>query len=334
MRTEFIESIFNVEGDKISGVKVRNLDTGNIFEIYAEYFVDCTADGCLCRSGKTLGVDYFIGTDSKNLYNESAYPNGYIGEKYKINTVEGGYRITQDSYLPGDKRRVEDRTKWKEFSDITNEINGGAINSPKEYHSTISTSMGNSIDPKIFIDKGNDYAHSYAYYRTKAHFKKLGRVDVYAEQCKMLGIRESYRIKCDRMLTQTDCETKATSLNLASNHTIALSSWWVDIHNDSTLQNKINNSFMNGIPYESLIPSAFKNVLVGSRCLGVSHIAQASFRLTKTMMSIGYACGFALTQCLSNWYDDVRSVDIPKLQSDIGISDVMEEIETYFTNTD
>jgi hypothetical protein len=136
------------------------------------------------------------------------------------------------------------------------------------------------------------------------------------------------------MLTQTDCETKATSLNLASNHTIALSSWWVDIHNDTTLQNEINNTFINGIPYESLIPSAFKNVLVGSRCLGVSHIAQASFRLTKTMMSIGYACGFALAQCVSNWYDDVRSVDIPKLQSDIGISDVMTEIETYFTGTE
>lgn len=334
LRTEFIESIFNVEGDKISGVKVRNLDVGNTFEIYAEYFVDCTADGCLCRSGKTLGVDYFIGSDSKTLYNESAYPNGYVGDKYKINTVEGGYRISQDTYLKGDKRRVEDRTKWKEFSDITNKINGGAINSPKEYHATISTSTGNAIDPKIFIDKGNDYAHSYAYYRTKAHFKKLNRVDVYAEQCKMLGIRESYRIKCDRMLTQTDCETKATSLNLASNHTIALSSWWVDIHNDSALQNEINNTFINGIPYESLIPSAFKNVLVGSRCLGVSHIAQASFRLTKTMMSVGYACGYALTQCLSNWYDDVRNVDISKLQSDIGISDVMTEIETYFTSTE
>jgi hypothetical protein len=329
LRTELIESYVN--GDIVGGIKVKNLDTGETYNIFAEYFIDCSADGCLCRSGKTIDVDYFIGSDSKTLYNEGAYANGYVGDKYKINTVEGGYRVLIDSYLPGDKMRIEDRTKWKSFTDITTKVNGKSDN-PGEYSSVISTSTGNSIDPHIFIDKGNDYAHSVAYPRSKAHLMGCGYSgSKYAEQCKMLGIRESYRIKCDRMLTQIDCETRATSANMVSNHTIALSSWYVDIHNDSALQNAINNSWLNAVPYESLVPSVFKNVLVGSRCFGCSHIAQASYRLTKVMMSIGYACGHAISQCVDDWLDDVRDIDIAQLQTDVGIAALMTEMETYFS---
>lgn len=332
LNTEFLNSNLDIiNNKKINEIKVRDRINGNEYSIFSEYFIDCSADGVLCRSGKTEGTDFFIGTDGKSLYNESAYAENYVADRYSINTVEGGYRVIGDSHLPSDKLRDEDKTKWKEYDDITNKVNGGAISIPNEYHATISTSTGNAINPKIFIDKGNDYAHSLAYFRSKAHFKKLGRSDRYAEQCKMLGIRESYRIKCDRMLTQEDCETRATSLNIVDNHTIALSSWWVDIHNDISLQGNVNNSFLNGIPYESLIPSAFNNVLVGSRCFGASHIAQSSFRLTKTIMSIGYACGKAITQCVDSWLEDVRDINIDKLQSDVGITELMAEMETYYS---
>ena len=332
LNTEFIESYLEDDNgkSKVGAIKVKDLVSGGYYNVYAEYFIDCSADGVLCRSGKEEGKDYFIGSDPKSMYNEEAYTDGYSGDRYKINTVECGYRVGGDSYLPADKVRDEDRTKWKDYSDITNKINGGTIASPKEYHSFISTSTGNTISNKIYIDKGHDYAHSIGYFRSLAHFKKLNRVDRYMEVCKMLGVRESYRIKCDKMLTQKDCEHRITSDEIEDRHIIALSSWWVDLHNDTALQGNVNNSFLNGIPYESLIPSAFTNVLVGSRCFGASHIALASFRLIKTMMSLGYVCGHALSQCVDGWLSDVRNVDIPKLQNDSGIHEIMTEMETYF----
>lgn len=332
LNTEFIKSYLESSGskEKVGGIKVKDLVTGGEYDVFAEYFIDCSADGVLCRSNKEEGKDYFIGADAKSLYNENAYAEGYAGDRYKINTVECGYRIGGDSYLKGDKLREEDKTKWKDYPDVTTKINGGAITSLKEYHSFISTSTGNKIDNKIYIDNGHDYAHSVGYFRSLSHFKKLGRVDRYMEVCKMLGVRESYRIKCDKMLTQADCEHRVTLDDISKKRIITLSSWWVDLHNDTSLQGNVNNSFLNGIPYESIIPSAFTNVLIGSRCFGASHLALASMRLIKTMMSLGYVCGNAISQCVCGWLDDVRNVDISKLQSDIGIVDVMNEMDTYF----
>lgn len=332
LRTEFISSkIDPTDNKKIMGINVKNLDSGNEYYIGAEYFVDCSADGVLCRYGKAEGTDFFIGTDPKTRFNEAVYPDGYEGNRYQINCVEGGYRTVGDSYLPADKVRVEDRTKWKTFSDVSAKSNGGGS---FEGHTVSSTSTGNSIDPHIFIDLGNDVAHSYALYRAMAHCALTTNPNnvSFAEQCKLLGIRESYRINCDKMLTQTDCGVLASSSTIASNHTIALSSWYADIHNDPGLEGSITNSFLNEIPYESLIPSAFTNALVASRCFGCSHIAQASFRLTRTMMSIGYAAGHAMSQCVDNWLTDVRNIDIAKLQSDVGIAELMETMETYFLN--
>lgn len=334
LNTEFLNSYIE-DGDeksKIGGIKVKDLITGMEYDIFAEYFIDCSADGVLCRSGKIEGVDYFIGSDSKDLYNESAYDDGYIGEKYKINTVEMGYRLAGNQYKGGDLLRdKENLENIKIYSDVNNKVNGGLINSANEGFGYISTTTGCPISNKTFIDKGNDYAYSEGYFKTLNHYKLLNRAgERYAEPCKMLGIRESYRIKCDYMMTQADCEHRITSADIKPNHIIALSSWWVDIHNNIALQSRVNNSFLNGIPYESLIPSAFTNVLVGSRCFGASHIALASCRLIKTMMSLGYTCGHAISQCVDNWLDDVRKIDIDKLQSDIGIVEVMTEMETYF----
>ena len=331
LRTEFVSSVFDpLHENKILGINVKNLDSGKEYYIGAEYFVDCSADGVLCRYGKTENTDFYIGTDNKSRFNESAYPDSYVADRYKINCIEGGYRSCNDSYLPGDKKRVENRSRWKKYSDIIYKLNGGA---DFEGHHVTSTSTGNSIDPHIFIDKGNDVAHSIALPRAMAHFALThDNVTCFAEQCKMLGIRESYRIKCDKMLTQEDCGKLASSSTIVNNHTIALSSWYADIHNDAGLQGSVTNSWLNEIPYETLIPSAFKNVLVASRCFGCSHIAQSSFRLTRTMMSIGYAAGYALKQCVDRWLEDVRNIDIAQLQSDVGIVELMTEMETYFLN--
>lgn len=102
--------------------------------------------------------------------------------------------------------------------------------------------------------------------------------------------------------------------------------------NYSGLQGRVDNSWLNAIPYESLVPVVFKNVLVGSRCFGCSHIAQASFRLTKVMMSIGYACGHTMAQCVAGWLTDVRNVNIATLQTDIKINELMDTIRTYWLN--
>lgn len=145
----------------------------------------------------------------------------------------------------------------------------------------------------------------------------------------MLAIREGYRMKCEYMVTQADVETTITSENYASKHIVALSSWYVDIHqNTSVNTGSVACTYLNGIPYEAMIPCTQKNVLVACRGYGASHIGLAATRLTKTMLSLGYAAGKALLQARSNWLDDVRNVDVAQLQSDIDIAALLTDIET------
>ena len=321
LRTEFISSSF--ANGKVTSISVKNLDTEEIYNINANYFVDCSADGVLCRYNKTLDEDFYIGEDPKIRFNETAYADGYEGNHYAINTVEGSFFHGTGKIDGTDKTRPTDYSDVEVFDDVYNKSNGEVHDKFCSGYTVVSTSSGCSIDPKIFIDEGNDVALELAKKKSKYFAKITGRQ--YIGQ-KMLGIRESYRIKCDRMMTQRDMEIRPTSESIKEDKIITLSTWWVDLHNAVV---HVNNSGLNGIPYGSLIPCAFSNVLIGSRCMGASHIAQASCRLTRCIMSMGWVCGVALKQCVSNNIENVRNVDIGKIQEEIGIYELFNEVDTW-----
>lgn len=317
--TEFIESHLNSGKDRVLGVKVKDLINGEEYSIYGEYFVDASADGVLCRSHKTLDTDFFIGADPYSRFEETALNTTFEGNHYDINTVELAYRVGHTTYKNYDKMRdSSERNNYKTYTDVKGNVNA-------KINNIVSPSYGTGIKTNTLIDCGNDVCLYDSIPRALAHSVVIN--NTFAETMPMLAIRESYRINCDRMLTQTDCESIASSSNIASEHTVALSSWYTDIHVGTTSIGAVNSTYNNGIPYESLIPVAFKNVLVGSRCFGNSHIAQCNFRLAKLIMSIGYACGHALKQCRAGWLDDVRNIDITHLQKDVGIADAMAKVE-------
>lgn len=324
--TELVKTLF--DGDKVLGIKVINRITGKENDIYAEYFIDASADGVLCINGKEEGIDYFIGADAKNLYNETAIRDGFEGDRYEINTPEVVMKFVGFSYKPGETKRAEDADmeKWKTYNDQAQKVNYIANTYYAKY---ISASKSLGLSPKLLIDYGHDAAYSDGCYRTKSWWKLYSGYKAgnrYFEPCEMLALRETNRIKCDRMLTQSDSETLASVDNLESNHTIAISSWYTDMHNSSTsITGTINDTMLNGIPYESLIPSCYKNVLIGSRCLGASHVAASSHRLARTMMCLGNVAGLAIQQCLEQWLDDVRKIDIVRLQSDAKVTDRLND---------
>lgn len=337
LNTEFMESACNANNEVIS-IKVKDNTNGREYCIYSKYFVDCSADGVLCRYGKQEGTDYFIGNDTKSKWSESAIDDSVSASKYNINPFELLYMAPGKSYKTGDYENefTEDYSKYKKFSDITQPYTNGVFFDPDDSHLRIvSPGKWLNISSTLLIDQGQDMAYGEAYDRAKYHFSKsayncTGSVHGGFGGCfPMLAIRESYRIKCDRMMTQTDIETRATSSNYATNHTIALSSWYCDIHNANGI-GEVNSSWLIGIPYESLIPSAFKNVLIGSRCFGASHLALSACRLTKTMMSLGYVCGKAMQLANDGAINDVRNIDITTLQTNVGILDLITEIDTYF----
>ena len=150
--------------------------------------------------------------------------------------------------------------------------------------------------------------------------------------CDLLAIRESNRIKCDEMQTESDLYVRITSSNYIEKNTITLCCWYMDIHNDTFNISSWSDRLgvPHGIKYQNIIPSAYDNVLVACRAFGCSHLAASASRLVKSMMSMGYAAGKAIQQATDSWMEDVRNVDVAQLQVDIQIKNQIDELETYF----
>ena len=332
LNTEFIRS-YELDG-VVYAVDARNIVTNKIIKISASYFLDCSGDGVLCRYGKEEGVDYYIGSDERNTYNENAYSEEYKKNRYAINEYEQCYyAVTTHTSEYGNQTRDIDTSKRKIFSDIETACN--SISQKNNFVTFVSPGRYMNAPKKHLIDLGADNIREMMKQRAFDHWEKykikaLKTQTVLDKYFPMLAIRETYRIKCDKMLTQIDSEHKITSDEITEKHIIAISSWWCDMHASESGINtgSVNDSFLNGIPYESIIPSAFKNVLIASRCFGTSHIASASYRLNKTIMSLGYVAGLAMKICRKNWLDDVRNVNITELQNNCGIKELFELVNS------
>lgn len=327
---ELQETISNSTDKTVDYIKVKNLITGKEFDICADYYIDCSGDGVLFTSDKklTLDTDYYIGTDGKTRFNEACYDSDDTPNKYGINTVEPCYFQLGRRYNSGYSFPPLP-TKYKTYSNITARNNFNYI-APGTNVKTVSNSYGTKMSLQKFIEYPNSWNIADGYDRALAVFMGGGYTtgNRFAGTRKMLAIREKYRVACEKTVDQNYLTKQITSSNYATEHIIGLSTWYVDIHNQSY---SCVSNIANGVPYEALIPKCYTNVLCGSRCYGASHVGLSSVRLVKTMLDLGHSAGVAIKQLLdSNTRGDVRTVDVAQVQTEIGIADVITELETYF----
>lgn len=357
---EFV-SCKELNGTVISAT-FRNLVSGGEETVSANYFIDCTGDCYLARYGKVLDTDYFIGSDPTSRYNETAVGTLPDDPHYDINTLElvylygsynSGFNINSDgAVFTADSPYAEKDSDLPTIAGVTKGQNSNGsfpyFNHtevpPHGINSSVYPGLCNFVSPDYyegitqqeFVDNGYDVTRILAENKAKTHYKlnKKTASTFFIETMPMLAIREGYRMKCEYMVTQEDVETTITSENFAEKHIVALSSWYADVHKNSgsIIASKVSNTYLNGIPYEAMIPCTQKNVLVACRGYGASHIALSAMRLTKTMLSLGYAAGMAAKQARTGWMDDFRNVDVAQLQADIGIAEILADIENYVLN--
>lgn len=351
---EFI-SCKELNGTVVSAT-FRNLVSGGEETVTADYFIDSTGDCYLARYGKTLDTDYFIGSDAADKYGETAVKTLPEDPHYDINTLEqiylygnynSAFNINSDGELfTAESPYAEKNSDLPDIEGVTKGQNSAGTIPYYNHSEVIPHSTNTSYYPGVcsyvspdyycgitkqeFVQNGYDITWLMAENKTKAHYKlnKKSASTYFIETMPMLAIREGYRMKCEYMVTQKDVETTITSENYAEKHIVALSSWYVDIHQNTSIDtDSVACTYLNGIPYEAMIPCTQKNVLVACRGYGASHIGLAANRLTKTMLSLGYAAGKALMQAKRGWLNDVRDVDVEQLQSDIGIAELLTDIE-------
>lgn len=341
----------------ITSLVFQNLNTGAEEKVFAKFVIDCTGDVYVGRYNRTLNTDYYLGTDPYSRFNESAGVNITTGDPYGINTVEILYRyashhdgaVWSNFYpFPNTDDYADNDDDFPTISGVTSGTNailaiqmfadpGDATSCPTSNESsypyvytTISPDRYCGITKEMYIDNGEEATHEIADRYARAHYKvaKKTASTYYMGSFPLLAIRESYRMKCEYMCTQTDVEDTITSENYAEKQIVALSSWYADIHGTTSVAvGAINNTSKNGIPYLAMVPTSYKNLLIACRGYGASHIALSGMRLIKCMMGLGRAAGFAAKQCVDDGLLDVRDVDVSEVQSDAGVGDLIEYLE-------
>jgi hypothetical protein len=94
--------------------------------------------------------------------------------------------------------------------------------------------------------------------------------------------------------------------------TIALGNYAIDIHNPTgtgTIMRHLCNKDYYNIPYRSLLPKEYDNLLVAGRCLSADHEAHSAVRVIPTCVCMGQAAGIAIAVAKKSC-ENTHTVDI------------------------
>ncbi len=286
------------EDRKITGVDITA--KGQKITAEADFFVDATGDGELFF---LAGCDYQLGRESDNLCQPMTTCFRMSGVDLDIFTAE--------------RPRLQELYKEKQAK--------GEIKNPREnilvffgvgedvlHFNTTRVVMLNPADP-FDVSKAEVIARKQIHElitflkENSDAFHESALISVAVD----IGIRESRKLKGVHILTGDEiinCTRFADS--------IALGNYDIDIHNPSgtgTSHRFFSDGEFYTIPYRSLLPKEFDNLLVAGRCLSATHEAQASVRIMPICCCLGEAAGTAVA-IAHKTNTTAHTVDIEALQ--------------------
>jgi hypothetical protein len=276
LRTTFTEA--KAEGKRVASVNARS-DDGPEYEIRAKAFVDCTGGAHVCRA---LGCETMLGPEPKSRFDEPSAPEE---PEMALNGISLCYRIRRSDSPARQAPPDPPAPGWGKTAHVSGLPNGDRIVNPLAI-----------LPGKALLDMGYDKALKECKRRVQAHWHWLQGYEAFAGHefdsfAPMLGIRESYRVVGEYVLTQHDLMAgleKQTHPDL-----IALADHSMDVHGSGSkhLGGELKGPY--GVPFRCLIPKGWQNLLVAGRCASFSQIAASSCRLNRTMIQLGRAAGAA-----------------------------------------
>lgn len=288
-----------------------------VFAVKAKIYIDCTGDGDLCAFG---GAEYEMGDGSGTVMPQTLCSIWTDIEKEKCNEpwnkhVEQAYRdgvlTHKDRHIPGFFHRKDG-------------LSGGNIGHTFGVNPTDEKSLSHAmLEGRRSMQEFEKYFKTY--FTGYENMKLCSTANV-------LGVRESRRIVCDYMLNVNDFISRSVFEDEIGRY-----SYPVDIHVMNTdkeeyerfkkeyeqkLRYKKGESY--GIPYRSLVPVSFSNVLVAGRCIGTDRQMQASIRVMPGCFITGQAAGAAASLACES--EDVRKISVKDLQK------VLKNLGAYLPN--
>lgn len=129
-----------------------------------------------------------------------------------------------------------------------------------------------------------------------------------------IGVRESRKLKGEYILTGQDLKNM-----VKFEDTIAVAAYDLDIHNPEgkgTTLYAFEGEDYYYIPYRSLLPKEYDNMLVAGRCISADHEAHSGVRVMPTCATMGEAAGMAVALALEN-NQNTHTLDVKLLREEL-----------------
>ncbi len=266
---------------ELGHVKSIRLDDGT--EVIGEAFIDGTGDGVLCRAA---GCELVTGQESRDMWDEPSAPEHATN---RVNGVTLMFRIRRksDPRIDPLPEGVAPGCDWAPRFPLVSVV---------EYpNRDRNVNMLPTMDGREYLDMEHDAAYAECLRRVHATWHHLQTDYEEFRHFEILsispdiGVRESYRVICEYMLTEDDILAGVSTED--RDGVIAIADHALDRHGEKGGAIELKRPF--GIPFACLIPRGYSNLLVACRAAGFSSIAASSCRLSRTMMQLGQAAGTA-----------------------------------------
>lgn len=322
-------TMFSAEynGGRVECVECYQMTTERRIKIKASFFADCTGNGTLCSF---VNAPYRTGSEGRDEFGEEHAPekanNERMGNTLLFKAANKGRPV---KFIPPVDviHFTEEQLKYrmhctklpKEIAEKTTEderrmLFDGYAQDYGYWWIEICGEKENIIEE--YEDIRDQLVR--AVYGIWDHIKNGG--DHGADNFELVwvgmlpGTRESRRIECDYMLNETDLLS-----GRRFDDKVAYGGWHIDNHFGLFAFDRIP-SFVYAvegsydIPYRSYCVKGFENLFVGGRCMGASKLAMASSRVMGTCAIGGQAIGTAAAILLANGAENIREINIERLQ--------------------
>lgn len=288
---------------KTDNRKIRSVEItakAQKISVEADFFIDATGDGELFY---LAGCDYQLGRESDSLCQP-------MTTCFRMSGVDLD-RFTEE------RPRLQELYKEKQAK--------GEITNPRE-NILVFFGVGEYVlhfnsTRVVMLDPTNPFDVSKAEVSARKQIHELivflkensgaFNESVLISVAVNIGVRESRKLKGVHVLTGDEL-INCTRFE----DSIALGNYDIDIHSPTgtgTSHRYFSDGEFYTIPYRSLLPKEYDNLLVAGRCISATHEAQASVRIMPICCCLGEAAGTAVA-IAHNTAENVHTVDIKALQ--------------------
>lgn len=261
-------------------------------EIFADYFVDASADIVLARDA---GCAYSIGTEGFEDYGEPSADE----KSDAINAVTYVFRIAKVDNC----HHIDEIPQWAKDTDVSlwkaTDMRR-TVSCLVEYpNGDFNVNMLPTMQGREYFELGNSadnvcrarVLHYWRYLQEEKGLKGYTLKHIYNA-----GVRESYRLKGKYVLREQDVRA-GMNAGMKAGRAIAIGDHALDIHGKGGMCKELTYPYE--IPLECAETREFDNLFVACRGASFSHIASSTIRLTRTVMSMGEGVGEYISEILN-----------------------------------